>query len=130
MALKAHKLSQFTGTETWHRWSPLFPKMLLTDGAQYVAENGGAHGAFWLMDTIASHQPELLKNPRLQDAQFWTLSVNPDKTARLVCVEDSGLPPVVEQEIDYTDFDLSELKLYCMPSGDGIHYTILLPSEY
>lgn len=114
----------------WHRWSPLFPKMLLTDGAQYVAENGGEHGAYWLMDAIASHQPKLQKNPRLRDAQFWKLAVREDKSATLECVEDSNCPPVVQQEIDYTDFDLNELKLYCMPAGDGIHYTILLPGEY
>ena len=130
MALKTHELLQFTGTETWHKWSPLFPKMLLTDGAMFVAEKGGEHGAFWLMDAIASHQSEVQKNPRLRDAQFWTLKVNPDKSATLTCVEDSGIPPAVEQKIDYTDFDLDELKLYCMPVGDGIHYTILLPNEY
>ena len=130
MSLNKADLSQFTGTSNWHRWSPLFPKTLLTDGAHYVAEKGGENGAYWLMDAIASHQPVLQKNPRLQDAQFWTLSVNSDKSARLTCVEDSDMPPVVEQEIDYTDFDLDELKLYCMPLGDGIHYTILLPGEY
>lgn len=130
MSITAHELHQFTGTESWHRWSPLFPKMLLTDGARFVAEKGGAHGAYWLMDAIASHQPELQKNPRLRDAQFWKLSVKPDKSAVLECTEDSDCPPAVTQEIDYTDFDLSELKLYCMPVGDGMHYTILLPSEY
>jgi hypothetical protein len=130
MALKPQELSQFTGTSSWHRWSPLFPKMLLTDGAQYVAEHGGDNGAFWLMDAIASHQPALQANPRLQDAQFWKLAVNPDKTARLTCVEDLNFPPVVDQQIEYTDFDCNELQLYCMPIGDGIHYTILLPSEY
>lgn len=130
MPLKAHELSQFTGTDTWRSWSPLFPKMLLTQGAQYVAENAGKSGAYWLMDAIASYQPELQKKPRLQDAQFWTLQVHPDKTATLLCQEDSGMEPAVEQQIDFTDFDLPEIKLYCMPVGDGVRYTILLPSEY
>ena len=130
MGLKTQELSQFTGTESWHKWSPLFPQMLLTDGARYVAERGGENGAYWLMDAIASHQPELQKNPRLKDAQFWKLLVHSDKSAELTCVEDEGIPPVVTQEIDYTDFDLEALSLYCMPVGDGIHYTILLPSEY
>lgn len=130
MSLDAHTLAGFTGTETWHRWSQLFPRMLLTDGARYVAEHGGEHGAYWLMDAIASRQSELQKHPRLRDAQFWVLTVHADKSATLVCVEDSDCPPVVHQNIDYTDFDLDELRLYCMPAGDGIHYTILLPSEY
>jgi len=130
MPLKASDLTRFTGTDTWRSWSPLFPKMLLTEGAQYVAEHAGAHGAYWLMDAIASYQPELQKNVRLRDAQFWTLTVNPDKTATLICQEDEGVEPVVTQNIDYTDFDLPEIRLYCMPVGDGVRYTILLPSEY
>jgi hypothetical protein len=130
MALNAADLTMFTGTDTWRSWSPLFPKMLLTAGAQYVAENGGTSGAYWLMDAIASYQPELQKNTRLRDAQFWTLKVNPDKTATLVCQEDSDMEPVVTQQIEFTDFDLPEIQLYCMPVGDGVRHTILLPSEY
>lgn len=130
MPIDQTQLAHFTGTGTWHRFSPLFPKLLLTDGAKYVAENGGAAGAYWLMDAIGSYQPELSKKPRLRDAQFWTLRVNPDKSATLTCVEDSDMPPEVEQHIDYTDFDMPECRLYCMPAGDGMHQTILLPSEY
>lgn len=130
MSLDKGALSGFTGTETWHRWSVLFPRMLMTDGAKYVADHGGDAGAYWLMDAIASHQTALQKNPRFKDAQFWKLDVNKDKSARLTCVEDSGMPPAIEQEITYTDFDMDTLSLYCMPVGDGMNYTILLPSEY
>ena len=56
-------LAGFSGTEEYHRYSPLFRRMLLTDGAKYVADNGGGHGAYWLMDAIASHQPKLLRSP-------------------------------------------------------------------
>ena len=54
------------------RWSPLFRQMVLTDGAKFVADNGGAHGAYWLMDAIASHQPKALRNEMLRDIQFWS----------------------------------------------------------
>ena len=101
--------------------------MVLTDGALYVAEQCNA---FWLMDAIASYQPEVQKHRRLKFAQFWTLTVNPDKSAKLECVEDSGIPPVVTQTIEYTDFELPELQLYCMSMGDDVHHTIMLPSEY
>jgi hypothetical protein len=57
MSINVSDLAGFTGTTKWHRWSPLFPKMVMTDGALYVAENAGKHGAFWLMDAIASYQP-------------------------------------------------------------------------
>ena len=45
-------LVHFTGTETWYR-HPLNKKVLYTDGAQYVAEAGGA---YWLLDEIACAQ--------------------------------------------------------------------------
>lgn len=130
MPIRENELAQFTGTDTWRSWSPLFPNMLLTTGAQYVAENGGTSGAYWLMDAIASYQPELQKNPRLRKAQFWKLQVHTDKTATLICQEDSDIAPVVTQQIEFTDFDLPEIQLYCMPVGDGVRHTILLPSEY
>lgn len=130
MAIKPEELAQFYGTTQWHRFSPLFPNLLLTDGAKYVAENGGAAGAYWLMDAIGSYQHELLQKPPLRDFQLWTLSVNPDKTATLTCRADSDLAPEIGQLIDYTDFDMQELSMYCMPLGDGKSYTILLQSEY
>jgi hypothetical protein len=127
-------LNQFTGTEGYHRWSVLFPNMLLTDGAMYVAENGGQSGAYWLMDAIASHQPALRKHKdtRLQDMQFWFLKVSPDKKAVLECWADTGEgeKPVVVQKIEYSDFDLPEIKLYVGPVEEGGRRVILLPSEY
>jgi hypothetical protein len=42
-------LAQFTGTDGYTR---LYPKLLLTDGALFLAENAQC---FWLMDVFASH---------------------------------------------------------------------------
>lgn len=124
-------LCGFTGTERWHKWSALFPRVLLTDGAHYIAENAGENGAYWLMDAIASYQPDLLRVHSMRSFQLWKLEVDTAKhTAVLSCQEDSDLTPLVTQEIEYTDFDLPELRLYCMPSGDGKTQVILLPSEY
>jgi WD40 repeat protein len=130
MAIKQNELAQFYGTTKWHRFSQLFPNLLLTDGAKYIAENGGQEGAYWLMDAIGSYQPQLLKTPTLRDFQLWTIAVNPDKTAKLTCRADSDLEPEVEQLIEHTDLDVKELSMYCMPLGDGKSYTILLQSEY
>lgn len=131
MPLNEHNLRQFTGTESYHRWSMLFPRMLLTDGAKYVAENGGTNGAYWLMDAVASHQPTALKNERLQDFQLWKLQVNPDKSAVLTCWEDSGpgQTPKITQNIEYTDFDKDSFEFYCLPA-DEVRRVILLKSEY
>lgn len=120
-------LDQFWCTENYHRWSSLFPRMFLSDGADYVAQNGGKQGAFWLMDAIASYQPKLLKNQRLREFQVWTLAVAEDKSAVLTCVADSGEKPVVTQKFDYTDFDFT-IKLWVEPCQGG--WLILLPSEH
>ena len=131
MPLIADNLRQFTGTESYTRWSILFRDMVLTDGAKYVAENGGGHGAYWLMDAIASYQRKVRKNPRLADFQIWKLKVT-DSAAVLTCQGDSDERPAVKQEIPYTDFDLPEITLYVAPTQfeeDKIVYVILLPSE-
>jgi hypothetical protein len=45
-------LHQFTGTEHWYR-RPLARAVTYTDGAKYVAEQGGA---YWLLDIISIAQ--------------------------------------------------------------------------
>jgi len=129
MPINQNDLDQFYGTEQWHRWSRLFPHMLLTDGTKYVADHGGRSGAYWLFDAIGSHQPKALKNPRLRDFQLWVLRVNPDKSAVLTCQEDSGELPFIKQKIEYTDFDLKEIKLWVEPMDEKT-WCILLPSEH
>ena len=129
---KQSQLDQFTGTEGYLRWSPLFRRMVLTDGAKFVAENGGTNGAFWLMDAIASHQPKALKNEMLRDIQFWTLEVKERdgrKSAVLTCRTDSDEKPTIIQKIEYTDFDLPKIDLWVEPLDENT-YVILLPNEH
>ena len=92
--------------------------MVLTDGAKFVADNGGTSGAYWLMDAIASHQPKALKDERLREIQFWKLTVTEKdgrKSAVLTCRADSGEKPAITQRIEYTDFDLPEIDLWVGP---------------
>ena len=55
--------------------------------------------------------------------QFWKLTVNPDRSAVLICERDSD-DVAVTQEIPFTDFPLELVTIYCQ---DGV---LLLPSEY
>ena len=90
------------------------------------------NGAAWLLDAIASYHSTCMKDKKdmLQNIQFWTLKTDIEKhTAVLTCDRDKG-DTAIKQIIDDTDFPLPEIKLFCAPSGDGIHYTILLSSEY
>jgi hypothetical protein len=116
-------LCQFTGTEEHHRWSILFRRYLLTDGAKYLADKAGA---YWLMDAIASYftEPKVRNEP----FQVWNLKVNDDRSATLKMDDGNGNVKVT-QVIEYTDFPLPEIKLYCA-QNDDIYSVIMLPSEY
>ena len=83
-----------------------------------VAEKAGA---FWLVEAIASYQ----RRPKIKDLaiQFWTLEVK-DNKAVLYCVKDSGMPRVVEQDVEYTDFPEGSWNFYVQ---NGV---IMLPQEY
>ncbi len=110
------EMQECRGTESYHKLS-LTP-LLATDGVRIVAEKAEA---FWLIDVIGSYQI----NPKVKALaiQFWTLEVK-DCHAILYCIEDSGMPRIVEQEIKYTDFPEGNWQFYVQ---QGV---IMLPEEY
>lgn len=110
-------LKQFTGSENWYRHG-LVRKVLYTDGAQYVAEHGGA---YWLIDEIAFSQC----NRKIAAArlQVWKLAVKADHTAILTCT-DGNDRLVHRKRLTFTDFPLEEITLWFTDN------VILLPSEY
>lgn len=111
-------LRQFTGTETWYRHA-LNRKVLYTEGAQFVAEHGGA---YWLLDEIALTQLGDRKVAS-EGFQVWNLCVRENHTATLACDDGNG-NIVFTKELQFTDFPLKEIKFYFTDN------TILLPSEY
>lgn len=135
-----HELSGFSGTEHWYRHGGFWRhEILLTDGVMHLAQNGGRHGgtAFWLVDAIASYQGEkvLVRHP----FQVWKLTVTESadgsRSARLVCTNGNNEKPIVEQEIEHTDFLLDEVQMYASvepvdETGRQKRVIILLPSEY
>jgi len=110
-------LQQFIGTENWYR--SINPAVSYTDGAKYVADQGGA---YWLLDEIALAQ-RFQSTVRDETFQVWTLCVKPDRSARLACDDGNGRV-VFAKTIPYTDFPLPAFRLYCTDQ------VILLPSEY
>jgi len=123
-------LAYFSGTENYHRHG-YARSFVLTDGCNYVRENGGQNGAFWLFDIIQSYQ----NDPKIRKCdgfQVWKLIVQPDKSAVIV-LEDGNNHKVLDQKIDYTDFDLPEITIWVEDSGDGngnLLRVALLPSEH
>ena len=116
--LTTSQLRQFTGSENWYRHG-INRSVLYTDGAQFLAERGGA---YWLLDIIAiaqQHEPRVAQ----EEFQVWKLLVRADRSATILC-DDGNDNSVFTQEIPFTDFPLDEVKLYF--ANNIIH----LPSEY
>ena len=119
------KLDHCIGSAIFYKWSIVAPKHVLTEGAKMVADLCDAH---WLMDIIASYHSKCMEDEMLRYFQVWTLTVK-DGTGVVTCERDTD-DIAFKQKILYTDFPLDKIKLYCSPSGDGEHMTILLPNEY
>lgn len=124
-------LSQFTGTESYYRSSPLVKDIVHTDGIQHIAANGGA----WMVDVIVSHQ--FNKKVRAAEFQVWEFQVNADDSScRAVCTDgmsDEADPaPLVAQEIPYTDLKFNVKMFLELGSLDMVNpmWVILLPSEH
>jgi len=127
-------LSQFTGTGHYYYGQISYLcKLVYTDGVQYVAREANA---YWLIDAIASYQPRIrageIKSPdrNLREFQLWTLTLRDDGQWELCCYADSGLPPVITQVIESSDFPEESIRFYVEPYGDGGAVCLLLPSEH
>ncbi len=119
-------LPHFTGTESYTNLSYpwLREKFMLTDGANYLAEKAKA---FWLMDAIASHQPN--KKVSREPFQVWELVVSADCKAVLTCT-DGDEHILARQEIPSTDFPLENISLYVSQDDELGGRVVMLTSEY
>lgn len=109
------ELEQFIGTTQYYRSS--FGRLLLTDGVHFLRER---LNCYWLIDIVESYQ-ELLRDKHFQ---LWSINVMPDRAALVEMREDSGLEPLVKQDIPYTDFKLKKYEFFCIDN------VVLLKSEY
>lgn len=110
------ELSQFIGTEKYYRITRIH---LLTDGTKYLAEKAQS---FWLMDAIASHLPKYFHDT------FCVANLTVDNSSAVLKIDDGNGNVYASQQIEYTDFPLKEIKLYCC--FDGEYWVIMLTSEY
>lgn len=110
------ELSQFIGTEKLYR---ITSRHVLTDGVKYLAEQAKS---FWLMTAIASHLT------RSYDDYFAVARLVVNGSSAVLTLDDGNDTVFATQQIEYTDFPLNEIKLYC--SFDGEFWVIMLTSEY
>lgn len=120
MTITKTNLHHFTGSETLY-YHPLFRNYNYTDGVQYL----GANGASWLITDIFSfqNQPKIRVYAKQETFQVWTLKINQDQTAKLIC-DDGNNNVLFIHDYNYSDFPLPQIKLYLCNN------VLMLPSEY
>lgn len=103
----ATQIAMLQGTAQYFRH--FVPTVRYTDGAKLVAEKCCA---YWLLDAIASYQTNRFRLEH--EFQVWKLTVN-GSSAVLVC-SDGDDNTIVSQKIEFTDFPLPEMTLWCANS--------------
>jgi len=112
------ELRNFTGTETYTRWSILFRNCVLTDGAKYLAEK--AH-AFWFMDIIGS----ILA--KIKPHEFAVCKIEKRGRGCVFTADDGNGNVFYRQAIKYTDAPFN-FKVFAQWNGEML--VIMVPSEY
>jgi len=119
----ADALDGFTGSETFSRWSAITPSVL-TEGTKFLADQAGA---YWLFDAIDSH---LADKGLTEETQFTSVTLRKGSQANdaELTLDDGNGVVFARQHIEYTDFPLTEIKLFAAHNGQG--WTHMLPGEY
>ena len=115
-----HNLARFSGTEQFTRFSPLFPKLLATDGIIYLAQECQS---YWMLDIIGSVQ----QMPKIKAEGFLTVIYN--KKAGKVVISDGNGNMLYEQTVSSPTFPLNEIKLFVCDGEAGMRI-VMLPQEY
>jgi hypothetical protein len=116
-------IGNFIGSQnSYYRNIPAVGRIEYTDGIYFLQRNG----CLWLIDAIASYQNQEFK--ATDDRQFWKLRVDLDThSAKLNCDDGNGNVRLT-QEIEFTDFPLSQLDTYVEIQENCVF--LCLMSEY
>jgi len=111
-------LAQFNGTERYYR---LYPNVVLTDGAKYLADTAGC---YWLMDVYASHLASVDPN----EESFTCLKLSKMGSGAEIVIEDGNTQLLAKQHVEFTDFPLDTFVFYAVWAGE--FWVLMLRSEY
>ncbi|WP_233246443.1 DUF6876 family protein [Limnohabitans sp. Jir61] len=84
------QLGFFTGTTAYHLHAP---RVVLTDGAKYLAEYAEA---YWLIDAIASYLPALINREH-----FVAASLEVKNSSAVLSLTDGNYKDIASQRIPY-----------------------------
>ena len=108
-------LANFYGSENLY-FRPIARDWKYTDGIKFLSDNG----ASWLVDAILSH----LKHTRkLFGQDFIVAKLKVKDRSAMLTFDDGNDNILAHQKIEYTDFPLPEISIYCENN------TLMLPSE-
>jgi hypothetical protein len=111
------ELAHLTGTESYHR---LMPRLLITDGVGYLATRTKS---YWLLSAIYSHL-----TAKSIESEFVVARLIVDGTEADLMLDDGNGLVISSQHIDYTDFPVVCMKIYCVYQERS--WLLMLPSEY
>jgi hypothetical protein len=120
-----NNLENFHGTIAYHGLSK---KLVLTDGALYLAENAEC---FWLFDIVNS----VLFDAISKIETFLNVEVKRDDSGfgAEVSIDDGNGTVLYTQKIEYTDFPFNEFSFFVQQTRDGMDqpfYVAMLKGEY
>lgn len=110
---------RYMGTSNWYRHT-IARNLLYTDSVKDFAEK---YGAYWVVNLVASYMPQL----SLIDFTLLTFDVE-DSKCNFTAREDIGRPPLIKQEIAYTDMEVS-IQLYLEKSEEP-YFVLMFPSDH
>jgi len=130
------EMGKFIGTEGYHRVSPFYPHVLLTDGMKWFAETVGC---FWLLDLFGTEpgaSKAILAKLKAGEDEYSTTFLrvsSKDGKATISLDLDSSEEPFWRQRVDLTDFPEGDWTFYVSHGGDiggRTSLVLMLPSEY
>ena len=96
------------------------PRLVITNGVRYLANQANS---YWLVSAIYSH---LMSSAIYSEFVVARLTVT--GTTADVVLDDGNDRVIAKQAIEYTDFPLDEICIYCAYQQKT--WILLLPSEY
>ena len=112
---------QCIGTENWYRLSPLFPNLILSDGAKICFDK---LQCYWVGDVIGSY---IRRIKNLNEYLLFARVNTYEDCHAVFTIEDGNDKIFIKQQIQFTDLSYSLLLYVAIEDG---YIKIFLPSEY